>query len=198
MMTEYELGKTFFAGARKEMIVEAVGLLETKAGEKRIKVALTMPLSDGKLVGMPGWLGASYDVIGKEDSLLMADKWGHDLKEMTLTIFSTEDSQKATQIAVAPLLNSFQLRRDPQDEEQEELSDVNLHFVAYVTANMELWRYFYGVHRKSIFVRFETTQQELFQEKAEDKQMKLGEDEYEDARRDATSKARDAELARAN
>ena len=160
-MNSYELGRTFFPSTRKELLVESLSLLETRAGEKRIKIGLCMPLSDGKLVGLPGWIGDALDIIGKEDSLESSVKFSVDLHEMTHTIYPNEDSQKPAQLAVVPLMNAFQLRRDPQDEDGEEVSDVNLHFVAYVTASMDLWRYFYGVHRKSIFVKFETTQQEL-------------------------------------
>jgi hypothetical protein len=182
MATDYELARTWFPGVRKELIIESLSLLQSKAGETRIKLGLVMPLSDGKLVGMPEWVGASYDVIGKEGSLLTADKWGHDLKEMTLTIFSTEDSQKAAQIAMCPLLNSFCLRRDPQDGDAEELSDVNLHFFAYVNATTTLWSWFYVHFHKSIFTKFETTQADLPLAQP-DKQMKLGEDDHEAARK---------------
>lgn len=198
-MTDYELAKTFFPGVRKEMLISGITLLETKAGESRIKLALTLPLSDGKLVGMPSWLGASYDVIGKADSLLTSDKWGHEIKEMTWTAYATEDSPKPATLAVCPLMNSFQLKRATQDEAEDELSDVNLHFVAYLADSAPLWSWCRVHHRKSIFVKFETTQQELFDQPAPDTQMKLGDDkgDYEAARKDATSKARDAEFAQA-
>lgn len=185
-MTEAELARTFFPGSRKELLIESITLLQTRAGESRIKLGLVMPFSDGKLVGMPSWIGDSYDVIAKEDSLLTSDKWRHDLKEMTLIIYSTEDSQKPAQLAVAPLLNSFSLRRDPQDEGDEELSDVNLHFVAYIGATTQLWSWFYLHFRKSIFVKFETTQADLPLAQP-DKQMSL--DDHEAARKDATSPA---------
>jgi hypothetical protein len=174
-MTDYQLAKTWFPGVRKELLIFGIQLLQTKAGENRIKLAMTMPLSDGKLVAMPSWLGDSYDVIGKADSLLMSDKWGHEIKEMTWTVFSTEDSQKSSQLAVCPLMNSFQLKRGAQDEDADELSDVCLHFVAYLNDNSALWSWCRVHYRKSIFVKFETTQQELFdQPKQEDTQMKLG------------------------
>jgi hypothetical protein len=195
-MTEAELARCFFPSARKELIIETLTLLQTRAGESRIKLGLVMPLGDGKLVGLPGWIGDSLDIIGREDSLESAVKFDVNLKEMTLTIYSTEDSQKPAQLAVAPLLNAFSLRRDPQDEDQEELSDVNLHFVAYVAANTELWGWFYKHFRKSIFTKFETTQADLPLAQP-DTQMKLG-DDHETERKEATSKAHDAEFARAN
>jgi hypothetical protein len=172
-MTEAELARCFFPSARKELIIETLTLLQTRAGESRIKLGLVMPLGDGKLVGLPGWIGDSLDIIGREDSLESAVKFDVNLKEMTLTIYSTEDSQKPAQ-----------------------LSDVNLHFVAYVAANTELWGWFYKHFRKSIFTKFETTQADLPLAQP-DTQMKLG-DDHETERKEATSKAHDAEFARAN
>jgi hypothetical protein len=192
-MTEAELARCFFPQTRKEIIIETLTLLQTKAGENRIKLGLMMPLSDGKLVGMPGWIWDSLDIIGREDSLESAVKFDVNLKEMTLTIYTSEDSQKPAQLAVAPLPNAFQLCREPQ-EGKEEISDVNLHFVAYIGATTTLWSWFYTHFRKSIFTKFETTQADLPLEKP-DTQMKLGDDGYEDARKDATSKVHDPEFA---
>jgi hypothetical protein len=191
-MTDYELARTFFPGSRKELIISAITLLQTKAGENRIKLGLTMPLSDGKLVGMPGWIGDSYDVIGKADSLLMSDKWGHDIKEMTYTVYGTEDAQKPAQLAVCPLMNAFSLRRGVQEEDVDELSDVCLHFVAYLNDNTELWAWCRRLYRKSIFVKFETTQAELPLGDKDDKQLKLVGDAE---RKEATRPAHDAEFA---
>lgn len=195
MLTDYELSKTFFAGSRKEILIESISLMMTKAGERRIKLGCAMPLCDGKQVGLPGWVGDSLDVIGREDSLETAVKFAVDLKEMSLTVYQTDDSQKPAQLAVAPLLNAFSLRRDPQEYDAEDLSDVNLHFVAYIQATTQLWAWFYGHFRMSCYVKFETTQGELAITPVDDKQMKLGEDDDDAARKDATAKKRDAEFA---
>lgn len=197
-MTEAELAKTFWPGSRKELIVEAVSLLQNRAGEQRIKIGLMMPLSDGKLVGMPSWVGDGFDHIGKEDTLETSIKFALDLKEMSMYIHTTEDTEKPAQTVFNVMLSAFTLRRDPQDEGEEELADVCLHFVAYVPDNTQLWAWIRTHFRKSIFVRFETTQQELpLSQPQPDKQMKLGDDDYESQRREATSKAHDQEFASA-
>jgi hypothetical protein len=192
-MTDYELAKTFFSGTRKELLISGIQLLQTKVGENRIKLALTMPLTDGKLVGMPTWLGDSYDVICKADSLLACDKWTHDIREMTVSVFATDDSPKVAQLAVCPLMNGFQLRRGKQEDDAEELSDVCLQFVAYLNDNSQLWAWCRQHYRKSIFVKFETTQQELFDQPRVDAQMNLGDVEAE--RAEACSPEHDAEFA---
>jgi hypothetical protein len=198
MLNSYELAKAWFPGARKEVVISAVSLLETKAGEKRIKLGLVLPLCDGKLVGMSTQVAEALEVIQREESHVTAVKLDIELKEMTMTIFNTEDSQKPAQIAVAPLITAMSVRRNEQEEEDEELSDVNLHMFAYIGATTQLWSWFYQHFRMSMFVRFETTQSELpLSQPAPDTQMKLGEDGYEAARREATSKDHDAEFAQA-
>jgi hypothetical protein len=191
-MTDYELAKSFFPSARKDLLISKIELLQTKAGENRIKLNLTMPLGDGKQVGMPTWVGDSFDVIGKQGSLLTSDKWGHDIKEMTFTIFPTDDAPKAAQLAVCPLMNLFSMSRE---SDGDQLGEICLHFVAYLQDNTELWAWCRRNYRKSIYVRFETTQAELPLTQTPDTQMKLGDEGYDAARKNATSKEHDAEFA---
>lgn len=195
MLTDYELAKTFFPETRKELLVQNILLLDFK-DTKRIKLGVSMPLADRKVVGMPTWIGDSFDVMAREGSLLTTDKFGHDIKEMTLTIFPTDDSPKPVQLATAPLLTAFSLRRG-SDEDDGELGEPTLHFTIYISATIKLWNWLYGVHRQSIYVRFETTQAELPLNQVDDKQMKLGEEDHEAARKQATSKSQDAQFANA-
>lgn len=160
-MTEQELARCFFPSTRKELVVSAVSLLQNRAGEQRIKIGLMMPLNDGRLVGLPTWIGEGYDHIGKEDTLETAIKYALDLKEMSLYAYTTPESDKPAQTVFNVTLTQFSLRRDPQDEEADDLADVALHFSAYVPDNTQFWSWVRTHFRKSIFVRFETTQAEL-------------------------------------
>lgn len=194
-MTEAELAKAFWPGSRKELFIESV-TLQLRSNLQHVKVGLMMPLSDGKLVGMPGWVGEGFDHIGKEDSLETSIKYTLELHEMSMYIHSTEDTPKPAQTVFNVALTAFSLRRDEQDEKDDDLSDVNLHFVSYIPDTAEFWGWIRKYYRKSIFVRFETTQQDLpIPEAKPDTQMKLGDAGYEEARKDATSKERDAEFA---
>jgi hypothetical protein len=201
LLTAFELARTWFPGVRKELIIKLIQLHKTRAGTNQIRLSVVMPLGDGKLVGMSSWLGASYDVIGKEDSLLTFEKWGHEITEMVWTIYTADDSPRPSQTSTCPLMRSFTLRRGKQDGDDEDLADINLQFEAYLTDSTELWAWCRKHYREPIFVKFETTQKELFEEKpVDDKQMTLGEtakedpDEFEEARREATSKAHDPEF----
>lgn len=198
-MTDAELAKTFWPGSRKELVVTAVQLLQNTAGEQRIKMAYMLPLGDGRLVGMPSWVGEGYDLIGKEGTRVKSIKYELDLKEMTMYIHTTEDIEKPAHTIFNVMLTGFVMSRKP--EKGDELSDVNLHFEAYMPDDRAFWSWIKLHFRASIFTRFDTTQQELPLEQApaiEEKQMKLSKDDgYEKERKQATSKSQDAQFANA-
>jgi hypothetical protein len=188
--------KTFFPGARKKLLVQGISLLQSSEGEKRIRMELVMPFGDGALVGTPTWIGEAYDHLSKADTVERFTKFEMDLEGMSLLVFSTEDQEKPMQTLVNVQLSDFTMVRKKQGEDEDELTDVTLKFVAKVPSNPKLWAWVYPYHRGSIFVRHENTQADLPIEEAKpDTQMKLGDDGYEAARKDATSKARDAEFA---
>lgn len=200
MPSDYELSKTFFPSTRKELIATSITLLETKGNEKRLKLSIIMPLEDEKLVGMPRWVGDSYDVICKDDSLLTEDSWGHKIKEMIMNTYTTDDGERPKHIMNCPIMTSFKLRREKRSEDEDLMPEIFLSFYAYVVASQPLWTWFYEKRGQSIYVRFETTQKELPLGEVDDKQMKLGEnkDAFEDERQEATSPEHDDEFARIN
>ena len=198
-MTNAELARCFFPGTRKHLIVYGIQLLQSSEGEKRIKLDLIMPFSDGSLVGMPSWIGEAYDHMGKADTVERFTKFDVELEAMSLFVHVTEDADKPAQTMYNVLLSGFTMTREEQDEDEEELTDVCLKFVAKVPANPKLWGWLYPYHRCSMFVRFETTQPELTdQPKPESAQMPLVGDQFDGARRQANSKKHDKEFAGVN
>jgi hypothetical protein len=188
------LEKTFFPSSRKQLLVETITLLKNPAGETRIKLGLAMPFDDGKLVGMPSWVGTAYDSIGKEDSFETTTKFNVELSEMKLFVFTGADSEKPAQTLSNVILKTFSISRGSEAEDAEELSDVSLHFTAYVPATLEAWGWLFRHYRQSIFVRFETTQMDLpLAEKPADPQMTIP--TYEEERKAACAKEQDAEFA---
>lgn len=170
-LTPYELAKTFFPGCRKANILKQVTLLQTKADEKRQKILFSMPLGDGKQVGMPSWLGDGYDTMVREGSTLKFIKWDHDISEMSMTIFATDDGKRPTMMVVCPKLTSFTLRRGTEDDEN--LAEVYLQFEIYANDSAELWNWARLNHRHTTYCLFETTQMELKIVPAQDPQMNL-------------------------
>lgn len=188
--------KTFYPGARKKLLVQGISLLQSSEGEKRIRMELVMPFGDGALVGTPTWIGEAYDHLSKEDTVERFTKFEMDLDGMSMFVFATEDQEKPMQTLYNVTLSDFSMVRKKQGDDEDELTDVTLKFVAKVPSNPKLWQWIYPYHRGSIFVRHESTQADLPIEAAKpETQMKLGDDGYEAARREATSGAHDGEFA---
>lgn len=197
---QIDFGKTFFPGARKKLLVQGISLLQSSEGEKRIRLELVMPFGDGALVGTPTWIGEAYDHLSKADTVERFTKFEMDLDGMSMFVFPTEDHDKPMQTLFNVTMSDFSMVRKKQGEDEDELTDVTLKFVAKVPSNPKLWDWIYRYHRGSIFVRHESTQADLpMDQPKDDKQLKLveGSDDFEADRKDATSKARDAEFARA-
>lgn len=194
------LEKTFFPGTRKQLRVETIQLLTDRADVSRIKVAFSMPLDDGKLTGMPAWIADGYEHMAKEESQESSIKFAVQLSEMSLYMHTTEDIAHAAQTLFSVTMKDFKLDRDDTDEEDDEVAEMAIYFVAYIPGNRKVWDWLYPYNKKNVYVRFDTTQPDLADKpKPADSQMKLGDDkgDYEAARKDATSKARDAEFAQA-
>lgn len=190
--------KTFYPGARKKLLVQGISLLQSSEGEKRIRMELVMPFGDGALVGTPTWIGEAYDHLSKEDTVERFTRFEMDLDGMSMFVFATEDQEKPMQTLYNVTLSDFSMVRKKQGDDEDELTDVTLKFVAKVPSNPKLWQWIYPYHRGSIFVRHESTQADLPIEVVKpDTQMKLGDEGYGEQRREATSKAHDPEFAQA-
>jgi hypothetical protein len=196
-MTSAELAKLFFPNTRKEILVQGISLLQSAEGEKRVRLELVMPFGDGKVIGMPSYIGDVYDHIAKAETVERFSKLDLDFEAMSLFIYSTEDHDKTAQILYNAHMTGFTMTREKQKEGAEELSEVFLKFVVLAPSNPKLWSWLYPYHRGTMFVRFEPTQSDVddIQAAKPDTQMKLGDDGYEAARKDETSKERDAEFA---
>ncbi len=59
-----------FGGNRRKAELDAFHVLRSKAGEKRLKLAMRMPLSGESLVAMPDWIGTTYEAMHKDDSAM--------------------------------------------------------------------------------------------------------------------------------
>jgi hypothetical protein len=159
-MTNQEMARTFFPGVRKEVFVNEISLLESRAGEVRIRLKLRMPLSDGKQTGMPEWVGIPYEHMVREGSVEGCTKYTHELPEMALFCHTNETQTKPSQSLLKGLLSNFSMKRGPDADDGEELGGIWLEFAAHIPDNSEAWSWFYR-HRKPIWMRFESMQMDL-------------------------------------
>jgi hypothetical protein len=195
-MTQTEiLGKTFFPGSRKEVKLQGLQLLRDSEGNPRIKIDALMPFSDGKLTGMPSWVGEAFDHLGREDTLERSTKFEAQMEGMTLSIYELPESAEPSKTAAACMLRNFSMTREKEDEEDEELGEVALKFVLYIPGDKRLWTWLYDFHRRRFWIRFENTQEELPEAKPSTDQLPLVGDQFDGERRQDLSPAKDAEFA---
>jgi len=207
MPTDYELAKAFFPGTRNELILHVDDLLESRQPEntKRIKISAIKLLGDGRKVGMPSDVGAAYDLLAKSDNHATKVDLGIEVLDMALSVYATDDSQRPMHLFHASKFTRVSIRT--REAGDDTVSDINLHMTMYLRASTEAWDWLYKTQGEPVFIKWETNQKELPLNAEDDKQMKLGEaqvtpeqsaanvEQWEADRREATSKAHDAEFA---
>lgn len=155
-------GKTFFPGTRKEIRIESVQLHSDKSDVQKIKLVLSMPLDDGKQVGMPSWIHDDYArlaTVGCEAGSVKYPDMA--LKEMTLDCFEDFGADNHSKRLLSPNMNSFSMQRGDKID-KESPTPVWLEFTAYVDFSTSIWAWLPQVFRPgSVWMRFECTQQEI-------------------------------------
>lgn len=199
------LGRLFFPNTRKEIIIENVSLQKDRAGNPSIKTAITMPLDDGKLVGMPNFFGEHYLELQKAMCLAGSVKYPNlQLEEMTVYAHTGPETTKPAQTFICPVINGFQMVRGdlPKANGEEALAPVWLEFVMYINGSLEHWSWIFRHFRPaSIYGLFLSTQSDIEDPKPADPQMTLAvaktKEEIEAERREALKPEHDPEWARA-
>jgi len=198
---------TFFPQTvRRELKLRSAASLVGKNEERRIKLALTMPLTGHALVGMPGWLGEAHDAVAKSINTATVDV---SFKGMNIEVFATDQSDRQLIMHNCQLMK-FAVVRSGESENP----DVNLLFNAYAPFSTDAWKWAGDISGYHFFARFEQTQTSLDDATEEpeeedevgvspdedDSQMSLqgpDSDEFEEERREAIKPEHDAEFASA-
>jgi len=82
--------KEFFEGRRRQCELQVINVLKNKAGERRIKMSVIMPLSGQPVTGMPDIFTEPYMLMQKEKSTLNFSKIDVAVNEAAFNIFSTD------------------------------------------------------------------------------------------------------------
>jgi hypothetical protein len=184
---------------RRELKLRSATSLVGKNEERRIKFALTMPLTGGSLVGMPGWLGEAHDAVAKSINTATVDV---SFKGMNIEVFATNQSDRQLIMHNCQLMK-FAVMRSGESENP----DVDMVFNAYAPFSTEAWKWAGDLSGYHFFARFEQTQTSLDdaadeeeEDDDDDSQMSLkgpDSDEFEEERREALQPEHDAEFASA-
>lgn len=152
---------SFFPKTRKELFLSDFGPLKNAAGEKRLQLSFTMPLMDGKLVGMPEWLSEPFKVVHKVGYGLGNGKSLVELDGMTIRVYATDQTDETILDIPGVLLKGFNVRRCSKEKASGEVADTELAFRAYMGWNPKVLRFCEKYYDATIFCMFVATQASL-------------------------------------
>lgn len=152
---------SFFPKTRKELFLAHFAPLANAAGEKRWQMSLTMPLMDGKLVGMPEWLSEPFKVVHKVGFGLGNGKSLVELDGMTLRAYATDQSEEPILDLPGVLLKGFNVQRCSKEKASGEVADTELTFRAYMGWNTKAIRFCEKYYQATFYCMFVATQASL-------------------------------------
>lgn len=135
-MAKKQLAKlsSFFEGRRRECVLTSWEVLKNKAGEKRIKVMVSMPLSRKPVLGMPESFSEQYMLMEKEESKLSLSKIDVLIESAKFEIFSTDAIASSAVDCDAAMLQDFRMVAEGGKENRK----VSLEFVSYLPGSVHL------------------------------------------------------------
>ena len=120
--------KDFFEGKRRECNLQDYRPLKTKAGERRMKLVVSMPLSNRPLYGIPGEFAEDHALMERKNSKVKMSKVAVELEGALYSIFSTDTISNATVSLNGATLNSFKLVAEGVGDKRT----VSLDFMVYL------------------------------------------------------------------
>lgn len=159
--------KDFFEGRRRKCELQVFNVLKNKAGERRIKLFVVMPLSGEPVTGTPDLFTEPYLLMQKENSSMNLSKIDVELDGAALDIFSTDTiASPAVKISGATL-QDFRMMGDGCDDKRK----VSLEFSIYMPYTMPLRDWGCDHIHAEFFVEVTPSQMEIPAEepKAEEK-----------------------------
>ena len=200
---------TFFRGHRRETFIDGATILCNAAGEKRLKLSMKLPLTGDQLVGMPTWVEGPFVDISKPDFALKSPISSNmELDPMILRVYCLPEDklplgdQEALITFDGVRMCSFKIQREDKDD-----PDIALTFTAYLPRTGKFLAFADENFNASLYVVYEAAQQSLLDtnpnvqpndpspdDEEDDDDDEKEADEFEAARREATSPAHDEEF----
>jgi hypothetical protein len=126
--------KDFFEGRRRQCELQDFHVLKNTAGERRMKMAVVMPLSQMPMEGIPEAFVDQYILMEREKSALNFAKISVVMDGASFSIFSTDTTPAPVLTVNASTLQDFRLIGEGSEEKRK----VSLEFVAYLPATVKL------------------------------------------------------------
>ena len=146
-----------FGGHRRKLELESWQVLRSKAGEKRLKMEMRMPLSGESLIAMPDWVGNTYEVMIKDGSAPRRGPLDRYLEGMTFEVFPTEKHRSRALSLTGVTIKNLCVDRDGE----EDTAEVSLRFVLYSPGNVQGRDWAWDLIGGSFWGTFEYSQTEF-------------------------------------
>jgi hypothetical protein len=124
----------FFGAKRRAAILLSSQLLRSKGKERRMKLSVTMPMTNSDLSQCPAPFFAQFGVMEKQDSATNRATVDAEFDSMGVRIFSTDSIIEPTVSLSGALLHKFAMTGEGSGEKRL----VSLDFLIYLPATPEL------------------------------------------------------------
>lgn len=147
---------TFFPQRRCEIKLQSggTGLL----ADKRVTLACHMDLTDGKLLGMPGWLSDEYVLVSKEDSGTDSTKNRVQLEGVEIALYANDTQEEPVLRVPSCNLQGFTFKKG-KTKNNGALGAVTLSFAVSTNSyNKKLYDWIPDYTNSTFFAMFSGTQ----------------------------------------
>jgi hypothetical protein len=129
--------KDFFEGKRRRCTLDDYHQLKSSGNENRMKLMISMPLSNEPVSGLPDEFTEEYALMEKENSAANFKKIAVEVKSAKFTIFTTDTIKSNVVRTDGCTMNSFRLIGQGAEDKRK----VSLDFVVYIpwSDNLHKW-----------------------------------------------------------
>lgn len=151
-------GEVKFISKRREMEIGEFHSLKSKGGERRVKVPVSIPLSNRDTTGLPEWILDGYSFVVKDESLYDKIRCKDTKFEGMSVEFFTTDTVKRKMQGVGGLNGMTMDRFVVERIDEGEKAEVFLSFLVYAPCSKDIIVWMYEFQGHSVFVEFDATQ----------------------------------------
>jgi len=158
----------FFEGNRLKCRLQDFHVLLSKGNERRIKLSVTIPLSEDSYAGMPEAISEQLELMVKEKSTINFAKVDVNVELANVRIFTTDAIKRPIESAIGATLEDFKMVGEGVDEDRT--VDLNLAIRMPGTEGLRDWCWNH-LH-SDFFIEVQPQQPKLEESKTDEKEEK--------------------------
>jgi len=145
----------FFTDSRRETELGDFHSLKTTGNERRVKVAIRLPLSNRSMVGIPEWISQGHELVVKDNSFYTKTLCKDVRMEgMSVDFFTTDSVKRKMRTLNGCTLYKFSVERIGKEDKAQ----TYLNFVLYAPCSLEIMQFFYEMQGGTVYAEFDATQ----------------------------------------